>query len=349
MSNLIIDPITKTYSRYTNNQNEILKLKLTNLYNCANVQITNSGLHSNYIALEIATKLNPDYNIIYINELYHESIEIIKLFNKSDNIYMIDINNNLSYDNLLTNNQIINKYNILFIESCTNPNGYIFDYILIDKLKNISSKLIVICDNSWLTNHIFNPFDYDIDIITISLTKYYSGGNAICGGCIIKDNTLFEQFDKYIRISGIHISQLQTSIINQYIDQTLERLTKQSLNTLSIIKYISESELYRNNNIIINHPSVKTHIAYDNAIKYFKNNLYPSTFTIGFNINKEKLTLIINNLKIFNIETSFGSKLTIIDNYIFNLNNYSYIRISIGYNDSIEYIKSGIDELLNFI
>ena len=51
MSNLVIDKQTKRYSRYTHSENEILKLKLRDFYNCNNITITNSGLHSNFLAL----------------------------------------------------------------------------------------------------------------------------------------------------------------------------------------------------------------------------------------------------------------------------------------------------------
>ena len=63
----------------------------------------------------------------------------------------------------------------------------------------------------------------------------------------------------------------------------------------------------------------------------------------------DKLIEIINKLTIINIETSFGSKLTILDNYIHNINEYSFIRISIGYEDNYERIIMGINELFKLI
>jgi cystathionine beta-lyase/cystathionine gamma-synthase len=67
---LVIDSETNTYNR--NNYTELKKLKktLSNLYNCDNVLITSSGMHS------ISTSINLfiNSNIIYSNELYFESI-----------------------------------------------------------------------------------------------------------------------------------------------------------------------------------------------------------------------------------------------------------------------------------
>ena len=85
MSNLVIDKQTKRYSRYTHSENEILKLKLRDFYNCNNITITNSGLHSNFLALNTIINTYNDCHIIYINELYHETINIINFF-KENNI-----------------------------------------------------------------------------------------------------------------------------------------------------------------------------------------------------------------------------------------------------------------------
>jgi hypothetical protein len=80
MENLVIDQITREYLRYQNNDN--LKLKLGLLYNQNNVILTNSGLHSNYIVINtIVTKYN-NINMIYGNELYHETTELIKYYKK---------------------------------------------------------------------------------------------------------------------------------------------------------------------------------------------------------------------------------------------------------------------------
>ena len=41
-------------------------------------------------------------------------------------------------------------------------------------------------DNTWLTSSVFNPFDFDIDIVVTSLSKYYSAGSCIGGAIIYK-------------------------------------------------------------------------------------------------------------------------------------------------------------------
>jgi cystathionine beta-lyase/cystathionine gamma-synthase len=341
MENLVIDPKTRLYSRYTNNNNESLKSKIGSLYNNPNVILTNSGLHSNYIATTTIVSKYNDINIIYGNELYHETFELIKHYEDNKNINLYKLNNNIL--ELFTFN-LYNQNNILFIESCSNPNGNIFDFSLIQQLRELSLNLYIICDNTWLSSSIFNPFDYDIDIVTISLSKFYSGGTAICGACLFKNNEDYLIVDKFVKITGIHISPLQINIIDQQIDYLEQRIKNSSDLTYQVLDYLLQFP-----QIVINHPLLKTHNSCNLIKKYFKNNLIPSIFTIGFIITKDNLLEITNKLSILSVETSFGSNLTKIDDYIYEIGEYSFIRLAIGYDDNIEGIKNGLNELIQNI
>ena len=219
MENFVIDPNTKKYLRHCDN--DALKLKLELLYNEGNIILTNSGLQSNYIALDTIINKYENINLVYGNELYHESIELLKYYEKNVKIYKL--NNNILD---LFKNKLNNQNNILFIESCSNPNGYIFDFDLIKEIRKLSLNLHVICDNTWLTCSVFNPFQYDIDIVTISLSKYYSGGNVICGACLFKNDDDYLIANNFIKITGVHVSPLQINIINNQIDYLDERIIK---------------------------------------------------------------------------------------------------------------------------
>ena len=337
MENFVIDLNTKKYLRYCDN--DALKLKLELLYNEGNIILTNSGLQSNYIALDTIINKYENINLVYGNELYHESIELLKYYEKNVKIYKL--NNNILD---LFKNKLNNQNNILFIESCSNPNGYIFDFDLIKEIRKLSLNLHVICDNTWITCSIFNPFQYDVDIVTISLSKYYSGGNVICGACLFKNDDDYLIANNFIKITGVHVSPLQINIINNQIDYLDERIIKCSNLTYETLEY-----LYNYKNLIINHPLINTHESYILRKKYFKNNLIPSIFTIGINIDKNKLLEILNKLTILKIETSFGSEQSKIDTYIYEFNNIPHIRLSIGYNDNFDRIKCGLIELIKLI
>jgi cystathionine beta-lyase/cystathionine gamma-synthase len=331
-----------TYTRYKNIHSNILENSLKNLYNCNNISIVNSGMQANFLSIQILINFinKPIINLIYTNELYYESIQLINFIKeqyKNITIHTIDILNDESiiykfkYD-------FYNTTNILFIESCTNPFGYIFNFDIIKQLKILSNNLYIICDNSWLSSNIFNPLEYDIDIATVSLTKYYANNMCIQGACIIKSDIIFKNFDIYLRMSGIHNSIFNLKIINTNINSIFNRIKNCSIICKQVLNYLTE------NNIIIYHPCFENHKSYNLAKKYFKNNMYPSTFLLGFNNNKN-IENIIKNLLIFKVEISFGSINTKIDPHVYIKNNIQYLRISLGYEDSFLEICNGLNEL----
>jgi len=340
--NLVVNK-NKQYIRFEDETINILKNKINTLYKSNNIIITNSGLHSNSIILEIIKIYTKnEINLFYSNYLYFENIDIIKYFSKNNKINLYEFN---LFDNSINDNLIINsdKQNILFIESCSNPYGYIFNFEIINELKIKCPNLIIICDNTWLSNLIFNPFNYNIDIVTISLTKYYTGNIGICGACIIKNNELYNTANEYIKINGIHNSPILIKYINNALNNYYLRMEKLSLLTINIINYLL------NKNIEIVHPYLKNHISYNLALKYLNINIYPSTFLIGTDLNKIQLENILNQINLITVSVSFGSNITRIDKNIFNIENKNYLRLSIGYEETSELLIIKINELLKFL
>lgn len=298
-------------------------------------------MHSISTSINLFVNSDINYNIIYSNELYFESINYLNYI--KNNKFEFDINNLESLTNILIN--IKDSYNILYFETCSNPNGYIFDFRIIPELRKISTNLIIIVDNSWLSSSIFNPFNYDIDIIAISLTKYYSAGKAIAGACIFKDKKLFENVEKEFLINGIHISPENIRIINNNIDSQFNRIVESSNKTIEIIDYLQNiySKIIR-----INHPYINTHSSYNLAKLFFnkfnENILYPPVFIIILDIEYNKLKKILESNKFIENKTSFGTKISRTDTW-YN-ENYTFLRLTIGYADSIDNIINGINEIL---
>ncbi len=341
MSSDIIDPITNKYQRYNSYQSEILKTKIGYIYESNLVSLTNSGHHANFIAIDTLLRLNykNDINIIVsFEDTYYETVDMLlyfKKYNHNINIFDFDIKND-NIINLFTS--LNNQINILFIESCTNPFGYIFNFDLIQMLKSLSNKLYIICDNSWLSGVLFNPLEY-VDIVTISLTKHYSGGGKICGACIFNNKVLYDITEEHIKHAGIHINQQHLAHININIDNINKRIKITQILTKHIITYLIT------NNIEIYHPMNCSHPSYIYAIKFLKSK-YPSIILININKSKEEIEFKLNNLNIIKVSPSFGSNETTIDPWIYENNNKYYLRLSVGYTSIVDEIINEINILI---
>jgi O-acetylhomoserine (thiol)-lyase len=73
---------------------------------------------------------------------------------------------------------------LVYIESVGNPKNDILQY---DKIADIAHKngLPVICDNTVMTPILFRPFEYGIDIVIHSCTKFIGGHGTSIGGAIV--------------------------------------------------------------------------------------------------------------------------------------------------------------------
>ena len=335
-----------TYIRAESKQYNILCDYIKKCYNY-DTAICTSGMNAIYITLIciIQQNIKKKINIICTSEIYYDTHLLLDNLKQIYNINIKVINIHKQYQQLTSYAKEIknkNNYcNIIFMESCSNPNGYKVNYKALINFKNKIKNTKIIIDNTWLTHKLENPFivsdDY-VDYVVISLTKHYSGGNAIAGAIISKNN--IKIINTYIKISGIYVAPNICNIIINNMKLMNERIINTSKKTKKIIDILKTKK-----NIIIKHPYI-----------HYKcyNKILPTTFTIKIiknkNIkNKNIKNKIIKKIKKTDIElkTSFGSKKTRIDPWIYKYKKNLYIRISIGY--QYENIKQLINSILYII
>jgi cystathionine beta-lyase/cystathionine gamma-synthase len=339
------------YNRSFSPENEKLRQLLISKYG-KNCVITSSGLNaiSNLLhGIMIIHHQSEPFNLIYGNELYCDTPRLFKYFKqiyKNVNLREVDIKKPEEITTLL--DQYKSQNNILFVESCSNPNGFVFDFSIIPKLRSWSQKLYVIVDNTWLTDIVFNPFDYHVDFVIVSLTKYYSGGVAI-GGAIISNHVILNDIIDHMRIMGQHISPYHCHLIYDGTLKMNERIIKSSQLTKKIALYLQEhKKIYG-----VSYPLDEKHISYSLVQKYFKKHeeelLGPSVLTFKVKSSKNKILKAFESSQIIDHKTSFGSKMTRTDPWPYKENEFVVCRLAIGYDDTYERIIQGLDGILNQI
>jgi cystathionine beta-lyase/cystathionine gamma-synthase len=350
-----IDNNNYRYNRSSSLEYDKLCKKIKSKYNdLGNSIITSSGMSSINLAFKsifIDNNWNK-INIIYSWELYFDTTSLIEDYYKKIYpnlcIYEVGITSNIESDNewlidLFNSEKIKNQINILFIESCSNPNGYCLDMNIIKDLRKLSKKLYVIVDNTWLTSVIFNPFEYDIDIVVTSLSKHYSGGSHIGGALLIKNKYLFDiAKDIYIK-SGEHVSTFACSLILNNIDKMADRIKKTSELAYKVAKYLSTLTNIKE----VRYPLLEKHPSYKLKDMYFKHG-GPDIFLFIIIEKKETLHKKLKNMNIINLKTSYGGQDTRIDDDLTEDNDETWCRISIGYEDNYDIIIEGLKEILLF-
>lgn len=315
--------------------------KLCNLYNKAynkRTQIVPSGIASVNVALNVALKeLSEDTkpNLIISDELFSGSFITIDYlaeiyqFNK----YVIDVSNDEEIISLFE--KLKDQNNILFIESCSNPTGKIFNFKHSKDLRRTSKKFIFIVDNTWLTHIIFDGIKHEIDIIISSLTKYYTSGRCI-GGFISSIKQYNGKIRKFIQISGLHTTPIYCNIAIEELTHLEQRIIKSSKVTEQIAHHLET-----NLGLQVFHPSLTSNKS-NQLVTHFKNKLYPSVLCFILNKSYEETFMWMKQTGI-TIETSFGSSYSKFCNWTKKINDtHTMVRLSVGYDDSFDNLVNSI-------
>lgn len=334
---------TKTkyvYCRYACNETIQLKKLLMQRYNIDDCVITPSGMSAiSSVMCSILCDKTITYNIILGDKLYCDTPELIKKLAKifSSQIFNINVTDNTKILKLF--GKLKDQNNILFVESCSNPNGFVMDLSLISQLRKLSNKFISIVDNTWITSASYNPFHYGVDYVVTSLTKYYSAGNAIAGAVLSNAQNMVPVFE-WCSMNGLYVSPFNAGVVLKNIQNIDERFIKSSNLTLEVI-----DKLKKNKDVIqITHPALKSHISYSLASKLFK--YYPSVFTFTIKASKSKVIQTLANNKYIENKTSFGSEKSRFNNWPEVNGEFVTVRLAVGYNDNLETIMNGLDEFI---
>ncbi len=73
---------------------------------------------------------------------------------------------------------------LIWIETPSNPSLKITDIQAVVHIAQ-SKNILTACDNTWATPYFTRPFEFGVDIVMHSSTKYFGGHSDILGGCII--------------------------------------------------------------------------------------------------------------------------------------------------------------------
>lgn len=312
---------------------EINTIKLiANAYNIKNEQVvlSSSGIEALSILLE-TNMINEKFrqiNLFYSNELYCDTLRLIKYYEKIYGIFtLIQFNLHENLEDKIRKNYK-DTTNIILLESCSNPNGILFDYDVIPSIKKNTKNTLFIVDNTWLTHVCFNPFKYDIDFVFCSMSKHYSSGNCI-GGFIAGPIVFMNNMKKFKINTGKHISLPYCDIIIKEMPFMEKRIIETFYKTLEIASFMNN---YLKN---VNYPLLENNSSYTLAKKYLRYG--PNMLSFVLNKKKEYTIYWMKQFKTIKYKTSFGSSQTKFDCWPVALDETNtQIRLSIGYDCNVE-------------
>ncbi|MBA7601647.1 O-acetyl-L-homoserine sulfhydrylase [subsurface metagenome] len=227
---------------------------------------------------------------------------------------------------------------LIYIESIGNPKNDILQY---EKIADIAHEngMPVICDNTVTTPILFRPFEYGIDIVVHSCTKFIGGHGTSIGGAIVDSGKFdwtngryseltepdpsyhgvkyVESFGEmayiikartqFLRDMGSCMSPFNAFLFLQGLETLHLRMPRHSENALKLAKWLQKQDTVN----WVNYPGLESHPDYKLAKKYLPNG---QGAILGFGIKGGRQAGIkfINNVKLASHLANIGDSKTLV-------------------------------------
>ncbi len=227
---------------------------------------------------------------------------------------------------------------LIYIESIGNPKNDVLQY---EKIADVAHKndMPVICDNTVTTPILFRPFDYGIDIVVHSCTKFIGGHGTSIGGAIVDSGKFdwtngrypeltepdpsyhgvkyVESFGElayiikartqFLRDMGSCMSPFNAFLFLQGLETLHLRMPKHCENALKLAQWLEKQSQVT----WVNYPGLKSHPDYALAKKYLPKG---QGGILGFGVKggREAGIKFIENVKLASHLANVGDSKTLV-------------------------------------
>ncbi|GAV30116.1 hypothetical protein PMKS-003623 [Pichia membranifaciens] len=189
--------------------------------------IYNSGLSAFFAAI---MHFNP--KTVAIGDGYHGCHNILHLLEKNYGLTIVGLD---QLDQL-------SKGDLIHIETPENPFSVVHDIqYYVTKAKEIGAFTLV--DATFAPPPLSDPFDFDVDMVMHSATKYFGGHSDLLAGCLTtKDPNVKLQLAGVRPFLGTNIANLEAYLMLRSLRTYELRINQQSTSATKIVKYLNEHQ-----------------------------------------------------------------------------------------------------------
>lgn len=323
------------YTRLNNPTTDVFEKRFATLEGGVAGLATSSGMAAIFYAIANAAEAGD--NMICARQVYGGTITQASYTLKRFGIEARYFN---AHNPAELENLIDDKTKVIFFESLTNPSIDVPDF---DAITSIAKKygILTIVDNTVATPVLCRPFEYGVDVVVHSASKYTTGQGLAIGGIIvernglvdfIKGNKRYPQFneadDSYhglvyvdvplplftlrarlslLRDLGAVVSPFNSWLFIQGIETLSLRMREHSRNAQTVAEFLESHPLVKK----VNYPGLKSNSNYTNAQRYFENGM--SSGLLSFEVESfEKAKQIVDATKLFSLVVNIGDSKSII-------------------------------------
>ncbi len=241
-----------------------------------------------------------------------------------------------SLDNLIQNNT-----SLIMIENPSSVTCEITDIEAVVKLAKEHS-IITVMDNTWATPVFFRPLEHGIDISLYAATKYINGHSDVLMGVSHAKGDVFKKlYQSYMRY-GVAVNSQDCYLVQRGLRTLHLRLELHQESAMKVAKYLESVPEVK----YVLYPALPSSSQYKLWKKYYSGATSLFSIILDKKYTFEQLAIMIDNMKIFSIGSSWGSYKSLVLSYDFdelcrkhNKYNTSCIRIFCGLENADDLIE----------
>ena len=228
------------YSREGTPNRAALEACVASLEGGAGAAAFASGLAANMAVLEL---LNAGDLLVASQEGYYGSLRQFTVFveRRGARIELVDLSDVAAVDATLARHG--GRARLLWIETPTNPLLNVMDLKSVTALGHDAGALVV-CDNTFATPVCQRPFDFGVDLVVHSATKYLGGHSDVLSGVVAvrESGALLERLQEWQRMAGAALAPFDCWLLRRSLATLALRVRAQCAGALEVARFLARHE-----------------------------------------------------------------------------------------------------------
>ncbi|MFH0945865.1 MAG: PLP-dependent aspartate aminotransferase family protein [Planctomycetota bacterium] len=195
---------------------------------------------------------------------------------------------------------------VVYVETPCNPTLLISDLEQISKLAHGGGALVVV-DNTFMSPVLQRPFDFGVDVVVHSLTKFLNGHADVVGGMIVvRDQEMYTRMRKTLNHLGGVLPPMEAFLVHRGIRTLALRMQRSTENAQKIAEYLEAHASVD----WVRYPGLKSHPQYELAARQMKAPGGIISFELSGGIDAGRC--MMNSVKLCTLAVSLGGVETLI-------------------------------------
>ena len=234
---------------------------------------------------------------------------------------------------------------VVYVETPGNPTLEISDLEAISKLAHENNAKVVV-DNTFMSPALQQPFNFGVDVVVHSMTKFLNGHADVVGGCIIvKDEETYLNFRKVLNQLGGVLEPFNAFLVHRGLKTLSLRMEKHSANAMVLAEYLEKHSLVE----WVKFPGLKSHPQYEIGLKQHKGHSGIISFELKGGIKAGEI--LMNSVKLSQLAVSLGGVETLVQHpaSMTHLTMGKESREAAGITDGLVRVSVGIENVNDLI